>query len=37
MRRGPWDIGRLVPGALVLSKPVYPERLADAVAAVTKH
>ena len=26
-----------VPGAPVLSKPVYPERLADAVAAVTKH
>jgi DNA-binding response OmpR family regulator len=26
-----------VPGAPVLSRPVYPERLADAVAAVTKH
>jgi CheY-like chemotaxis protein len=26
-----------VPGAPVLSKPVYPEGLADAVAAVTKH
>jgi CheY-like chemotaxis protein len=29
-------IYKQVPGAPVLSKPVYPKRLADAVAAVTK-